>query len=277
MIRHGFSKWRNRRSWEATPTFGRHLTSYQPSVLLLQGKADCLMWGRSYYLEPDPYDEKKIHWQPLKNVPAYTWFRCLKSVIQRWWSSFKGRRFFRGDFPTNGTFCPGVGMKPKQSLRMIARYPAWSKFLGAQGDEEILKKSWRIFSVEFGIFVKSSLRILQLKAVSLRALFTMNNWCHRHHFKMCHHFHPCVHPFCWPFVKRPGYWNLERWRWRSLQHHHGCFGWLCQREHQAPGWKALWGQRDHQVRRARQAVSISLVPPKKRLEPESFVWTEGAW
>lgn len=35
------------------------------------------MWGRSYYLQPDPHDKKKVHWQPLKNVPAYTWIRCL--------------------------------------------------------------------------------------------------------------------------------------------------------------------------------------------------------
>ena len=45
-------------------------------MLKFDSKADCLMWGRSYYLQPDPHDKKKIHWQPLKNVPAYTWIRC---------------------------------------------------------------------------------------------------------------------------------------------------------------------------------------------------------
>ena len=39
------------------------------------GRTDTLMWGRSYLLEMEENNNRKIYWTPLKAVTPYTWYR----------------------------------------------------------------------------------------------------------------------------------------------------------------------------------------------------------
>lgn len=45
-------------------------------MLKYDSRTDTLMWGRSYFLEMEENNNRKIYWTPLKAVTPYTWYRC---------------------------------------------------------------------------------------------------------------------------------------------------------------------------------------------------------